>query len=204
MNFNSKMKSKLAKVQQQKYEPKLMAIHHHRSGSESSVDWMDARNSFILFRINALVLALGPLLVSISVSHSFPFEHRHRVRRLVRITLCSAWYTCSQINRWRNGSHHHSLCYWHFTNIFIQHPTLWNCNVTGFGNGTFGNQHTYTHTNAFTYNEIEINKILLVDGFWSMRAYFSLRQPFTYLLDSAKPTVHRNQHQTYKTIKPSI
>lgn len=203
MNFNSKMKSKLAKVQQQKYEPKLMAIHHHRSGSESSVDWMDARNLFILFRINALALALCPLLVSISVSHSFPFEHRHRVRRLVRITLCSAWYTCSQINRWRNGSHHHSLCYWHFTNIFIQHPTLWNCNVTGFGNGTFGNQHTHTQTHSHIMKSKSI-KFFSSTVFEVCVHTFHFGSRSHIFLASAKPTVHRNQHQTYKTIKPSI
>lgn len=97
------------------------------------------------------------------------------------------WYifTCSQINRWRNGSHHHSLCYWHFTNISIQHPSPSIAMLAGFGKWNVPKPpyRQQTHTQTYIHNEIEINKILLVDGFWSMRTYFSLfGSRSTYLL----------------------
>lgn len=167
MNFNLEIKSKTGKsTANEKFMCQNLwqfiiigAVFRIRS-----IGWM-LRNLFILFRRNALISLLFLTLLRfpskvrcVCVSISFPLDkHRHRVRFVWHFIVHCLIYTCSQINRWQNDSHHHSQCYWHFTNIFIQtfNSVKWQM-LRGFGSGMFRKKaHTHEHSHIMKTKSIK-------------------------------------------------
>lgn len=195
------------KLNWQKYsancEPKLMAIHHHWSGFCVRSIEMDARNLFIF----ALLRFPTPTTLSLSPSISLSLC----VRDAVVISLSIRWqqqyclnFVCSKC--WQKYVFtYKSMAHWFpssltmllaFYKYFHSTETRQIAMLLG-----------WYRVKMFAARSTMKSKSIkfFADGFSSMRAYFSLGRPiFSHIFSGLQAVCSSNQHQTYKTIKPSI